>query len=98
MLADDMQARFRQKMMDVGDAAHQRIFHRDDAEIAIAALHRVDRVLEACPGNRGGMWDRFARREIGVSARLALEGDALGMKDGPDHDEAFRAKNWLALA
>src|ERR1700722_7307409 len=47
MLTHNVQARFRQKMMDVGDAAHQRIFHWDDAEIAITAFYRVDRVLEA---------------------------------------------------
>src|SRR5581483_8773583 len=98
MLAHDAESVFRQKMMDIGDAPHQRILHCDDEEIAIAAPHRLDRILEAWLGDGGGVRDRCARREIGVGARLALEGDPPGMKNGPDHDEAFRAKNALALA
>src|ERR1700722_5556026 len=81
MLAHNMQARIRQQMMDVGNAAHQRIFHRDDAKIAIAVAHRFDRILEAGLGHRQGMLYRLARRQIGIGARLALEGDAFGVLD-----------------
>ena len=79
MFAHDMQAGIRQKMMDVGDAAHQRILHRNDAEIAAAVPHRLDRILEAGMRNGGGMRDRLARGEIGIGAGLALKGDALGV-------------------
>ncbi len=66
-------------MMDVGDAADQRILHRDDApDRQSPDLRRLDGVFEGRLGNRGGMRHRLARRQIGIGARLALKGDALG--------------------
>ncbi len=92
MLAHDMQTRIRQKMMDVGDAPDQGILDRNDAEIAAAGLHRFDRVFKTGMGNGGGMRDRFARRLIGIGARFALKGNALGMVDRSGHESIFRAK------
>ena len=79
MLAHDVQAGIRQQMMDVGDAAHQRILHRNDAEIGVAGF--------SPPRSRPRRWawawlrmrHRLARRQIGIGARLALEGDAFGV-------------------
>ena len=44
--ADDEQAGLRQQMMDVGDAAGDRILDRDHAEIGLARGDRGQRVLE----------------------------------------------------
>ena len=90
MLAHDMKPRIRQQMMDVGDAPHQRIFHRDDAEVAIARFHRLDRVLETGLGDGHRMFHRLARGEIGIGARLALKGNAFGVMTSNDlNHEAF---------
>ena len=51
-------------------------------EIAVAGLHRLDRIFEVGLWHGLGMRHRLARRQIGISARLALEGDA------------FRAAGW----
>src|SRR4051812_27605008 len=85
-------------MMDGGDAAHQRILHRNDAKIAAARVQRIDRVFEAGMGDGGAVRNGFARRQIGISARLALEGDAFGVIDRFGHEEIFRAKKSIALA
>src|SRR5579864_8964204 len=82
MLADDVQPGLGQKMVDIGDAAHQRIFHRNDAEIRIALAHRFGRVLECRTRHRDRVRQNFARREMGVGAGLALKSDALGVFDG----------------
>src|ERR1019366_8656926 len=81
------------KMMNVGDPAHQRIFHRNDAKIAVAGPHRLDRVLEAGMGNGGGVRDGLARGEIGISTRLALKSDTLGVIDRSGHERMFRARS-----
>ena len=49
MLAHDMQARIRQQVMNVGDAADQRILHRNDHQIGVAGFRRLDRVFECGP-------------------------------------------------
>ncbi len=81
MFADDIEARFGQQVMDIGDAAVQRILHRNDAEIGIAGAHRFHRVLESGLGDRLHMRQRLARGEIGISARLPLESHAFGAFD-----------------
>src|ERR1022692_2983903 len=78
-------------MMDVGDAPHQRIFHRNDAEVAIAGFHRLDGVLEAGLGNCQGMFHGLARRQIGIGPRLTLKGDALGVSNDLNHEAFFRS-------
>ena len=45
-LGDDVEARDRHQVMDVGDPARHRVLDRDHAEIGLAARHRVERVLE----------------------------------------------------
>src|SRR5690242_5664708 len=69
-------------MVDVRDAAHQRILHRNDAEIGFAAAYRFGRILECRARHRDRMRQNLARREMGVGAGLALEGDACGVADG----------------
>src|SRR5215472_3829928 len=85
-------------MVDVGDAAHQGIFHRDDAEVAAAIPHRFDRILETAVRQGLRMRDGFAGSEIGVGAGRALKSDAFGMGNRSGHMRIFRAKNCWALA
>jgi hypothetical protein len=49
-LADDMQARLRQQMVDVGDAAGDRVLDRDHAQIGLARGDRGQRILEGGAG------------------------------------------------
>ena len=79
--------------MDIGDAADQRIFHRDDDQVSIAGLGRLDGVFECGLGDRARMRHRFARRQIGIGARFALKGDTPGIGNGLDHDSSFRARS-----
>ena len=53
--ADDEQAGLRQQMMDVGDAAGDRVFDRDHAEVGFARRDRGERVLEGRAGQRLGV-------------------------------------------
>ncbi len=88
MFADDVEPGIGQKVMDVGDAAHQRIFHRDDRQIGLALAHRRHGMFEGGLRNRHRMRQRLARREIGVGTGLALEGDASrALGGGTRHDE-----------
>jgi hypothetical protein len=50
MLADDVQARARQEMMDVGDAAGDRVVDRDHAIARRAVRDRGERILEGAAG------------------------------------------------
>jgi hypothetical protein len=59
VLADDVQAGIRQQMMDVGDAAGDRVLDRDHAEVGLArGSIAAKRVLEGRAGQRLGVRDR----------------------------------------
>ena len=75
MLGDDVQARMRQQMMDVGDAARHRILDGDHGELGRAALNRGERILEGRAGKRLHARIGVARGEVRIGARLALKGD-----------------------
>ena len=62
-------------MMDVGDAAGDRILDRDHAEIGLARGDRGQRVLEGRAGQRLGVRIGLDDGDMGVRARLALECD-----------------------
>ncbi len=51
MLADDVKARSREQMMDVGDAAGHRILDRDHGQVGLAPLDRGEAVLEGRAGH-----------------------------------------------
>ena len=76
--ADDEQAGLRQQMMDVGDAAGDRILDRDHAEIGLARGDRGQRVLEGRAGQRLGVGIGFGDGDMGIRAGLALECDFHG--------------------
>ena len=85
--ADDEQAGLRQQMMDVGDAAGDRILDRDHAEIGFARRDRRKRVLEGGAGQRLGVGIGFDDGDMGIRPRLALECDL----------SAWFAWSWRAL-
>ena len=83
MLADDEEAGIRQQVVDVGDAAGDRILHRQHGEPGAAALHRGDRLLEAGAGEGAPFGEDLAAGEVGIGTGRALEGDkALGIGFG----------------
>ena len=77
MLGDDVQLRIRHQMMDVGDAAGDRVLDRDHAEIGVARAQRRERVLEGGAGHRLGVRIGLADGEVRIRARLALEYDSV---------------------
>jgi len=52
VLADDVQVGVRQQVVDVGDAAGDRVLDRDHAELGLARRYRGKRVLEGRAGQR----------------------------------------------
>ena len=79
ILADDVQPRFRQQMMDVGDAAGDRVLDRDHGEVGLAGLDRVEGVLEGRAGQRLHAGKHVAAGGVGIGAGLALEGNPVGL-------------------
>ena len=71
------EARIRHQVVDVGDPAGDRILDRDHAERRPALAHRREGVLEAGAGQRRHLGKDAPAGEIGIGARLALEGDRL---------------------
>ena len=73
MLADDVQPRGRQQMVDVGDTARDGVLDRDHGEARRALVHSGESVLE------GGTWQhlpvgtRLQAGRVGIGAELALE-------------------------
>jgi len=78
MLADDIELRIRQKMMDVGNAAGDRILDWDHGELRRTSLHRGKRVLEGRAWQRRHVRVGVATGQMRVGAWLALEGDFVG--------------------
>ena len=76
--ADDEQAGLRQQMMDIGDAAGDRVLDRDHAEVGFARGDRGQRVLEGRAGQRLGVGIGLGDGDMGIRARLALECDFHG--------------------
>ena len=70
---------FRQKVMDVGDAAGDRVLDRDHGEVGLAGLDRVEGVLEGRAGQRLHFGIHVAAGGVGVGAGLALEGNPVGL-------------------
>ena len=62
-------------MMDVGDAAGDRVLDRDHAEIGLARGDRGKRVLEGRAGHRFRVGIGLGDGDVGVGAGLALERD-----------------------
>ena len=80
---DDMQARFRQQRMDIGNPAIGGILDRKHREIGRAGFDRVDGILEGPAGHGLHVRARLAAGLMAVGSGFSLEGYAIG------HDETF---------
>ncbi len=78
VLGDDVEAGVRQQVMDVGDAAGDRILDRDHCVARLALLHEADGVLEGRARHRFASRIHFIAGDVGVGAGFALVGDANG--------------------
>jgi hypothetical protein len=78
IFADDMQPRFRQEVMDIGDASGDRVLDRDHRQVRIAVFERLEGVLESRARKRFHGREHVAAGHVGIGAEIALEGDAIG--------------------
>ena len=74
-LADDVQAGGGQQIVDVGDAAGDRILDRNHAKIGRAVLDRREGVLECRARQRIHFGKAFDAGDMRIGARFALIGD-----------------------
>ena len=72
---DDVQLRGRHQMMDVGDAAGDRILDRDHAEIDLAVGQRSETILEGRAGHRLVVRIGLAAGDVRIRPRFSLEND-----------------------
>ena len=77
MLGDDEEAGVGQKVMDIGDAAGDRILDRDHGKPRLATFNGGKRILEGGAGKRLHLGISIAASEMGIRAGLALIGDFL---------------------
>ena len=87
MLADDMQSRFGQQVMDIGHPPGHRIVDGDHREIGAPVAHGGEGLLEGGAGQRRHAGLGVAAGEIGIGAGRALKGDGAG---GIAHGSACR--------
>ena len=78
MLGDDMQPRVGHEVMNIGDAASDRVFDRDHAEAGFAAADRGKGIFKGRARHRLIIRIDFARREVRIRSALSLENDLLG--------------------
>ncbi|MNZ78066.1 hypothetical protein D3C78_966280 [compost metagenome] len=77
VFADDVQARFRQQVMNIRNAAGQCIFNRDHTEISFAVFNGVEGILEGRAGQRLHIREHVAAGHVGIRAEFALEGNTI---------------------
>ena len=82
MLAQNVERRIREEMVDVGDTAVQRILDGDEAKVDRAFADRGKSILEGGGGDRFAMGKRLAGGEVGIGPGLALKDDAARFVDG----------------
>ncbi|MNL79496.1 hypothetical protein D3C87_2061130 [compost metagenome] len=78
-----MQAAFGQQVVNVGDAAIERVFDRHDGEIGAAGLHGIDGLLKGDAADRLFAGEEIVGSGMAEGAGLALESDLLGHRGGP---------------
>jgi len=78
IFADNMQLRFRQQIMDVGNPAGDGVFNRDHGQIRFALRERIERVFKRGAGQGLHAGKHVAASHVGICAKLALEGDTVG--------------------
>src|SRR5947207_2427753 len=72
-------------MVDIGNAAMQRILDRNDAQVGLSPLYRIDRVFEGGARHVFKTRQCLARGKVGIGARLALEGNRPGARNHGAH-------------
>ena len=65
MLAQNVKRRLGEKMMNIGNAAVQRILYRNEAKIDRSIANGGERILERCGGDRLAMRQCLARCGMG---------------------------------
>ena len=84
VLADDVEIGGRHQIMNVGDAAGDRIVDGDHGEHGFAILHRREGVLEGAAGERLMIGIGFQAGNMRVGPRLALIGDLCFIRKSSD--------------
>ena len=77
MLADDMEPRRRQQVMNIRHTARDRIFDRDHGERSRAFLNRREGILEGRAGQGLHLGEGLIAGDLRVGTGLALEGNQL---------------------
>ena len=75
MLSNDVEAGIGQEVMDVGDAARDRVLDRDHGVACCPAANGRDCVLKSRAGNRVQRLAKIDAGDMGVGPRLPLVGD-----------------------
>src|SRR5689334_7211169 len=75
-------------MMDIGNAAGDRILDRDHAKIGFARIYRGQRILESRAGQGFGLRIGLGDGDVGVRPRFALEDNFL--------QSGHRFRSWRA--
>jgi hypothetical protein len=78
IFADDVQLRFGQQMVYVGDPAGDGVLNRDHRQVGLALSKRVERILECGAGQRLQIRKHVTAGHVRICAKLALKGDAIG--------------------
>lgn len=76
IFTDDVKARFRQQMVNIGNTAGQRVLDRDHAKIGFAVFDGVEGVLEGRARQRLHVREHVAAGHVGIRAEFALKGNA----------------------
>jgi len=77
VLTDDVEARLRQQMVDVGHASGERVLDRNHGVARLARLNGGNGVLEGRAGQGLEAWEDLVAGEMRIGARLALVRDPL---------------------
>ena len=75
MLCNNVQIGIRQQVVNIGDAACNRVLDRDHSKIGLAGFDRIERVLKRAVGHGLKVWKRLFARDFRVRAAFALECD-----------------------
>ena len=85
VFAEDIETGLRQQMMDVRDTAVQRIFYGNDANIGLAAAHRIDGIFKRRLRYGVAVRQRLACGLVAERTQLALERHRLRARNRRTH-------------
>ena len=93
VLADDVQTRLRQQVMDVRDPAAQGVLERDHRKRCLAVFRGREGVLEARVGHGLHRRVRLLAGEVAVRSRLPLESDSSSIRHQRRHARNFERRS-----